>query len=65
MSRLLPTPYKKGQRFTTTVAGIDLKILAKAENYLMLKYVGKTPPFCIFVKNMPGFLFKIGAHIKN
>lgn len=50
MAKAIPTKYKPGNRFTTCFKK-DLKIIAHAANYFMLRYNGCNP----FVKSVKEF----------
>lgn len=59
MAKKIPTNYAPGNRFTTAYKK-DLKIIAHAANYFMLRYNGCNP-FVKSVKEFPAFLSYCGA----
>jgi len=61
MSEKIKHPYKRGNRWATSMAGKDLKVMAVADNYLMVRYVDCGKPFTQHVKQFPRFLQGIGA----
>lgn len=61
MSQKVTHPYKRGNRWVTTMSGVHLKVMAVADNYLMVRYLNSGVPFTKHVKQFPYFLQSIGA----
>lgn len=53
--------YKRGNRWQTKMSGVELKVMAVADNYLMVRYLNCAKPFIKYVKEFPHFLNSIGA----
>lgn len=54
-------PYKRGNRWLTSMAGKELKVMAVADNYVMVRYLNSGTPFTKHVKQLPAFLRSVGA----
>lgn len=62
MSQKIATPYKKGEIFETIYG--QLRIMAIADNYAMVRYKGSIP-FCKHLVKLRYFMFNINAKKLN